>query len=115
MAKKAASSSSKPRTHHKKSKRTWSTYVYRTLKQVNEKGKEVGMSGRGMRVLNSFVQDIFDRLATEAAALTRVTGSKTLTSREVQTAVRLVLPAELAKHASAEAARAVAKLMDMKK
>jgi histone H2B len=33
-----------------------------------------------------------------------------MSSREIQTAVRLVLPAELAKHAMAEGTKAVAKV-----
>jgi len=90
----------------RKAKRTWTVYVYRTLKQIN---KGVGMSSKGMRVVNSFVQDIFERIATEAASLTRINKSRTLSSREIQTAVRLTLPAELAKHAMAEGTKAVAK------
>jgi len=48
------------------SKRTWTVYLYRTLKQIH---KDVGMSSKGMRVVNSFVQNIFERIATEAASL----------------------------------------------
>jgi len=106
MAKKAASSKGARKTGGRKAKRTWSRYIYRTLKQIH---KDVGMSGKGMRVVNSFVQDIFERIATEAAALTRFNKSKTMTSREIQTAVRLTLPSELAKHATAEGTKAVAK------
>jgi len=40
----------------------------------------------------------------------RVNKKRTLGSREIQTAVRLVLPAELAKHAMAEGTKAVAKV-----
>lgn len=89
-----------------KGKRTWNVYVYRTLKQIH---KDVGMSGKGMRVVNSFVQDIFERIAVEAASLTRINKTRTMSSREIQTAVRLVLPTELAKHAMAEGTKAVAK------
>jgi histone H2B len=91
---------------HRKSKKSWNTYIYRTLKQVN---KAVGLSGKGMKVMNSFCQDIFERIAVEAASLTRFNKGKTLSSREVQTAVRLVLPTELSKHAMAEGTKAVAK------
>lgn len=90
----------------RKGKRTWSVYIYRTLKQVH---KGMGMSSKAMRVVNSFCQDIFERIAVEAAALTRFNKSKTMTSREIQTAVRLSLPSELARHAMAEGTKAVAK------
>lgn len=94
------------RKYVRKGKRTWSVYVHRTLKQIH---KNVGLSGKGMKVLNSFCQDIFERIAVEAAALTRFNKTKTMSSREIQTAVRLALPAELAKHAMAEGTKAVAK------
>ena len=41
--------------------------------------------------------------------LTRYNKTATLTSREIQTAVRLVLPGELAKHAVSEGTKAVTK------
>lgn len=91
---------------HRKGRRTWSTYVYRALKQVN---KELTVSSKAMAVVNSFVSDIFERIAGEAASLARINKRRTLGSREIQTAVRLLLPAELGKHAMAEGTKAVAK------
>ena len=41
--------------------------------------------------------------------LGKINKTKTLTSREVQTAVRLTLPGELAKHAMSDGTKAVAK------
>jgi hypothetical protein len=45
----------------------------------------------------------------EAANVCRFSKTKTLGSREVQTAVRLILPGELAKHAVSEGTKAVTK------
>ena len=59
--------------------------------------------------MNSFVNDTFDRLANEAVRLARYAKKQTLTSREVQTAVRLLLPGELSKHAVSEGTKAVTK------
>ncbi len=59
--------------------------------------------------MNSFVNDTFDRLATEAVRLARYNKKSTLTSREVQTSVRLLLPGELSKHAVSEGTKAVTK------
>ena len=56
-----------------------------------------------------FVNDIFDRISSEAGSLVKYSKSKTLTSREVQTAIRLILPGELAKHAVSEGTKAVTK------
>ncbi|KAJ8023356.1 Histone H2B [Holothuria leucospilota] len=59
--------------------------------------------------MNSFVNDIFERIAAEASRLAHYNRKSTITSREVQTAVRLLLPGELAKHAVSEGTKAVTK------
>ncbi|KAG5515629.1 hypothetical protein RHGRI_036616 [Rhododendron griersonianum] len=79
-------------------------YVYRVLKQVHP---ELGVSSKAMTVLNNFMSDMFERLADEAARLLKYTGRKTLTSSEIQAAVKLVLPGELGKHAVVEGTKAV--------
>ena len=48
--------------------------------------------------MNSFVNDIFERIATEASRLAHYNKKSTISSREIQTAIRLLLPGELAKH-----------------
>ena len=110
MAKKAAVAKSGAKKGAKKSsrkpKRSWGVYIHRSLKSIN---KTLRISGKTVKIVNSFVNDVFDRVASEAANLVRANKKKTLGSREVQTAVRLVLPAELAKHAMAEGTKAIAK------
>ena len=103
MAKKSVAAR---KVSNRKPKRSFAIYIRRTLQGVN---KSLSLSGRSMKIVNSFVQDIFERVAVEAAALARANKKATLGSREIQTAVRLVLPAELAKHALAEGVKAVAK------
>ncbi|KAF8753217.1 hypothetical protein HU200_011667 [Digitaria exilis] len=83
-------------------------YVWRVLKQVHP---ELGVSGNAMRVLDMFMADMFERLAGEAARLSMASGRATVGSREVQSAVRLVLPGELGRHAMSEGTKAVAKYM----
>ena len=92
----------------RKKKRTesFSMYIYKVLKQVHP---DTGVSKKAMSIMNSFVNDIFDRTASEAGKLVSYSKSKTLTSREVQTAIRLILPGELAKHAVSEGTKAVTK------
>ena len=92
---------------HRKPVRSWSVYINRVLKGASK--AKLTLSSKSMKILNSLVADQFDTIATEAAALARATKKSTLGSREIQTAVRLLLPAELAKHAMAEGTRAVAK------
>ena len=48
-------------------------------------------------------------LSPPSLQLSRVNKKPTMTSREIQTAVRLVLPGELAKHAVSEGTKAVTK------
>jgi len=60
--------------------------------------------------MNSFINDIFERIATEAGKLATYNKKATLSSREIQTAVRLMLPGELAKHAVSEGTKAVTTL-----
>ena len=52
---------------------------------------------------------VFEKIATEASKLARYNKKPTVTSREIQTAVRLILPGELAKHAVSEGTKAVTK------
>jgi histone H2B len=90
----------------KTSKESYSSYIYKVLKQVHP---DTGISPRGMSVMNSFINDLFDKIATESGKLVRHNKKNTLTSREIQTAVRLLLPGELAKHAVSEGTKAVTK------
>ena len=75
---------------HRKRRRleTYSSYIYRVLKQVHP---DVGISKRAMAIMNSFVNDIFERLSDEAINLARYNNKATLTGAEIQTAVRLLL------------------------
>ena len=52
---------------------------------------------------------MFEKISSEAAKLVRYNKKQTLSSREIQTAVRLLLPGELAKHAVSEGTKAVTK------
>jgi len=87
-------------------KETYSSYIYKVLKQVHP---DTGISNRAMSILNSFVNDIFERVATEASKLAAYNKKSTISSREIQTSVRLILPGELAKHAVSEGTKAVTK------
>ncbi|MCP8971435.1 histone H2B family protein, partial [Ectobacillus sp. SYSU M60031] len=90
----------------KKSVETYKIYIFKVLKQVHP---DIGISSKAMSIMNSFINDIFEKLAEEAAKLARYNKKPTITSREIQTSVRLVLPGELAKHAVSEGTKAVTK------
>ena len=65
--------------------------------------------------MNSFVNDLFERIVLEASRLTKYGKKRTISSREIQAAVRLLLPGELAKHAISEGTKAVTKYTSSKK
>ena len=94
-----------------KRKESYAIYIYRVLKQVHP---DTGISKRGMSIMNSFINDAFERIAVEAGKLVRYNKKGTLSSREIQTAVRLILPGELAKHAVSEGTKAVTKYTSSK-
>ncbi|XP_057643782.1 histone H2B type 1-A [Chionomys nivalis] len=92
-------------------KESYSIYIYKVLKQVHP---DIGISSKAMSIMNSFVNDIFERTACEASRLAHYNKRSTITSREIQTAVRLLLPGELAKHAVSEGTKAVTKYTSAK-
>ena len=96
---------------HKKRKESYAIYIYKVLKQVHP---DTGVSSKAMSIMNSFVNDIFERIAAEASRLAHYNKRSTITSREIQTAVRLLLPGELAKHAVSEGTKAVTKYTSSK-
>ncbi|RYO86684.1 hypothetical protein DL766_005830 [Monosporascus sp. MC13-8B] len=113
----AATGDKKKRT--KARKETYSSYIYKGKSYVIhftqshhahfQVHPDTGISNRAMSILNSFVNDIFERVATEASKLAAYNKKSTISSREIQTSVRLILPGELAKHAVSEGTKAVTK------
>uniref|UniRef100_UPI00398F233C histone H2B 1.2-like n=1 Tax=Pristiophorus japonicus TaxID=55135 RepID=UPI00398F233C len=90
----------------KSRKESYSIYIYKVMKQVHP---DTGISSKAMGIRNSFVNDIFERIAGEASHLAHYNKRRTISSREIQTAVRLLLPRELAKHAVSEGTKVVTK------
>lgn len=91
-----------------KAKRTkdlsFSCYVNRVMKQVHP---EASISKSAMKVISCFINDIFEKVAAEGSHLASINKKKAFTSRDVQSAVKLVLPGELHKHAMAEGVKAI--------
>ena len=97
--------------HKRSHKESYSVYVYKVLKQVHP---DTGISSKAMGIMNSFVNDIFERIAGEAWRLAHDNKCWTITSREIQTAMCLLPPGELAKHAVSEGTKAVTKYTSSK-
>ncbi|KAL9420247.1 hypothetical protein AB3S75_037932 [Citrus x aurantiifolia] len=77
---KKATSSDKEKKCAKKSIKRYKIYILKVLKQV-----------KAMGIMNSFINDIFEKFA-------RYKKKPIITSREIHTVGRLVLPGELVKH-----------------
>ena len=108
MAKKATSKKSEgvAKKVSRKHRESFHSYIFKVLRQVHPK---MGISKKGMSIMNSLVTDTFEQIASEAGKLCRYSNKGTLSGREAQTAARLVLPGELSKHAVSEGTKAVTK------
>ncbi|XP_048203321.1 histone H2B type 1-A-like [Perognathus longimembris pacificus] len=82
-----------------------SVSIYKLLKQIHPQAE---IASEAMSIMNALVNDTFDRIANEASRLAYY-NKRAITSKEIQTAVRLLLPEELAEKAVSECKRAVAK------
>ncbi|XP_001657270.2 histone H2B [Aedes aegypti] len=69
-------------------KESYAIYIYKVLKQVHP---DTGVSSKAMSIMNSFVNGHLERIAAEASRLAHYNKRSTITSREIQTAVRLLL------------------------
>ena len=87
-------------------KESYAIYIKRVLKQVHP---DIGVHPKAMSVLNSMTNDLFERIAAEASSLAQRNKKSTITSREIETAVKLLLPGDLVKHAVSEGSKAVTK------
>ena len=87
--------------------KAYGSAIFTITKQVHP---DCQMSKNSMLIMNSFVNDILDRMLTELTNLSRKEGytkKNALGVRDVQTVVRLMLPGELNRHAISEATKAV--------
>ena len=70
-------------------KESYSMYVYKVLKQVHP---DISISSKAMAIMNSFINDISECIAGEASCLMHYNKHSTIASREIQTALCLLLP-----------------------
>ena len=91
---------------HRKNFQSFSLYIYKVLKTISN---EIGISKKGMAVINSLVADMFEQIALEASKLVRYQKKRTLSSQDIQTAVKLLMPKDLGDHAIMEGSKAMAK------
>lgn len=108
---KVIKSDRRPRRNKDKNRKSYAYYIHKVLKTVHphgqNSGKKCNLSIKAMSILDCLAIDLYGRLTNEAILLTKRQKKRTLSSIEVQTATRLVLPGELAKHAMGDGTKAV--------
>jgi len=78
MGKRPATAKGAEKRSRKRRVETFSIYIYKVLKQVHP---DIGISKKAMNIMNSFIHDTFDRVATEGSKLVRFNKRRTLSSR----------------------------------
>ncbi|KAI6239912.1 Late histone H2B.L4-like protein [Aphelenchoides fujianensis] len=87
-----------------KQNESFKRYVKMVLKQTCP---DLDITGKALDVMDSFLADMFHRFVVEATALAKQRGRSTLRTEDLEAAVRLVLPGELAKHAHSDGKKAL--------
>ena len=93
----------------RKRNENFSLYIYKVLKETSGNREAKGINRKAMNIMNSMVFDIFDQITNQSSQLIRYTNKRTLTGKEIEAAVKLLFPFDLAQHAIQEGRRAVDK------
>ncbi len=95
----------------KKKKKTSSQFKFQiyTRKVLHSVAPDIGISGAANACIVNLVRINVAKVMDAVRQIILRTNAKTVTARDVQTALRLVLPGELAKHAVSEGEKSLAK------
>lgn len=80
----------------KKSCKSYKPYIFKVLKNIH---RDIEISNKAIGIMESFIVDIKEKICLEAAELSRHNKKSTISSRDIESAVKLLLPGKLAKHA----------------
>lgn len=69
-------------------KTSYKVHLSRVLKQIHP---DMTLSQRAVNTLDSYIMDMMQRIAEEASRLVKMRRKKTMTSRDIEASVRLVL------------------------
>ena len=94
MGKKTRSRKAKVRRTKRKTKQAnnYSVYIHRTLKTCHP---GLNISKHAMEIMNNFVNDMFQRISSEASVLAKSNKRLTLKIKDVEAAVKLIMPGEV--------------------
>ncbi|CAJ0829423.1 10385_t:CDS:2, partial [Entrophospora sp. SA101] len=94
----------------KEKKTRCETYIYYNIylrKVLNKVHPNIDVSHKSMLILNDFINDMFEKISSEASKLAAYNKRSTITSHDIQYAIKLILPGELARNAIFEGVKAV--------
>tara|TARA_B100000787_G_scaffold142122_1_gene111360 strand:+ start:1964 stop:2296 length:333 start_codon:yes stop_codon:yes gene_type:complete len=101
----------------KKRTATYKSYIYKVLQEKNTENEKAApprskcsISKSSMNIMNSFVEDMFHRIASEASSLARFNKKRTLTGRDIAIAVSMLCEEELGKHCKSKGSIAVTRM-----
>lgn len=87
---------------------SYASYIYKVLKGINP---NVGISGKTLRVMDSFCEDMFQKICIEAGRIARYNKKHTISVKTVKSACQIVLPGQIQVHAISEGTKAVNKFV----
>ena len=82
-------------------------YIFKVMRQVHQKATGVKISKKGIAAIDGIILDLEQRLAQKSIELAKYQKKSTLSSKHMQTAVKVLLPGELANHAISEGTKAM--------
>lgn len=94
----------KPKQKPKQKPENFSLFIYKKLKSIHP---DIGISEQSMSIMNSFLQDIFQRICFESSNLVRISKKHIMTAKDVQSAVKLILTGDLSRWAMLNASKAL--------
>jgi len=84
----------------------FNSYIFKVLKQVHP---DAGISGAAKATVNSLAKIVISKITKVTNQMVSRAAKKTLLARNVQNAVKIAFPGELAKHAISEGTKALNK------
>lgn len=85
-------------------KKLFETYIPKVLKQISKRG---GITLNSKQQLNSVICTISESISLLSFNLTKISGKKTISEKEVQNAIKILFTGELLKHSLREGIKSV--------
>jgi len=73
---------------------SFTTYIFRVMKETKP---DFSVSKKSMALITSIINSLFERIMDEARRLLLFSKKQTLSSREIETAIKIIIPGEICK------------------